>query len=198
LPPGVLGTFSYQTTGSEGTTIPGTTRSYPSTTKITNTVHGCGVLSTWKPIPEHSQSQLLCPDGSSIKIKAYATTISFYGVTSGENFACSGASYIYQPGVKAGHVWRYSCKSSDAVAKQVATVIGYEKLTVGGTAVRTLHVKVATTVSGAESGTSTQEYWIDTTKPVLVKEFGKVSAKQQNVTYQSSYSLTLDSLTPKA
>lgn len=197
IPPGVLGSFSYATNGSEGTNIPGTQRTFPKTTTIKNTRSGCGVLSTWKPIAGHVQSQLLCPDGSSLKIKAYQTTITFFGLSSGENFTCSGDSFIYRPHAKAGQTWKYPCKSADATAHQTAHVIGYSTMSVGHTSVRALHVRVATTLRGSDRGSSTQDYWIWTKKPVLVKETGKVTATQQGVHYQSTYSLTLDSLTPR-
>ena len=194
----MLGAFTYSTTGYEQTSIPGTKRTFPSKTTITNTQHDCGVVSTWKPVPEHVQSQLLCPSGKALKVIAYQTTISFFGVSSGEDFACSGDSYIYKPGAAAGQVWNYQCKSADAVAKQTAHVIGYSTMTVGATAVRVLHISVATTLSGADNGKSTMDYWIATNKPVLLKETGSVQATQKGIDYQASYSLTLDSLTPKA
>ncbi|MGN6473316.1 MAG: hypothetical protein ACTHK4_06670 [Mycobacteriales bacterium] len=196
-PPGVLGTFSYATQGYEQTNIPNTKRAYPSTTKITNKLHGCGVLSTWKPVSEHVQKQLVCPSGNDLKIASYQTSISFFGVTSSENFKCSGASYIYRPKVAAGTVWKYRCKSADATASQTARVIGYQTIDVGGNSVRTLHVHVDTKLTGNSSGTSSQDYWIATSKPVLVKEAGIVKATQQSVHYYETYSLALKSLSPK-
>lgn len=196
-PPGVLGTFSYATTGGEGTNIPGTTRQFPKTTTITNKLSSCGISSTWKPIPEHVQKQVLCPAGDGVKIKAYETMISFYGVSSGESFTCSGPSYLYRNGVKAGDTWSFKCKSPDATAVQHSEAIGFESLNVGGTAVRVLHVHVSTKLKGEDSGSSSQDYWIGTKRPVLVKETGKVTANQKNVHYSSSYSLALKSLSPK-
>ena len=196
-PPGVLGTFSYATTGSEGTNIPGTHRNFPKTTKITNKLQGCGVASTWKPIPEHVQKQVLCPAGDGIKVKSQQTTIMFFGVTSGENFKCSGPSYVYRKSVAAGDTWKFKCKSADATAVQTSTAVGFETIDVGGTAVKTLHVHVDTTLRGNDSGTSTQDYWIAVKKPVLVKEVGEVTATQQSVHYSSTYSLALKSLSPK-
>ncbi|HVW80965.1 MAG TPA: hypothetical protein VHB69_08520 [Mycobacteriales bacterium] len=193
IPPSVLGKFRYATTGYEQTTIPGTKRSFPSTTTITNRRAGCGVQSTWKPNSQHVQTQELCPDGTTIYMASYGTTLSFFGVSAGESFKCGKSAVIYQPGVKAGHVWRYKCTSSDATASEVAHVIGYSTMSVGGAQVRVLHVRVGVTLSGAESGTSTQEYWIETAKPILVKEKGTVDASQQNVRYQEKYSLKLDS-----
>ena len=198
IPKGVLGTFSYTTTGSEQTNIPGTKRTFPKTTTITNTKQGCGVLSTWKPVDEHVQSQLLCPSDDGIKVVSYKTSISFFGISSGENFKCSGDSFIYRHGVKAGDVWKYKCKSPDAVASQKARAIGFSTMSVGGTDVRVLHVQLKTKLTGDSSGKSTQDYWIATKKPVLVKQSGSVDATQQGVHYTESYSLTLDSLTPKA
>jgi hypothetical protein len=198
IPAGVLGSFSYATTGSEQTNIPGTKRIYPSTTTFTNTRAGDCVNSTWKPVSEHVQTQQLCADGKTIRIASDDQTISFFGINSSENFACGQDAYLYQPGVKAGHVWNYKCTSADATATQAAHVLGYETMSVGGTAVRVLHVQLITTVSGAESGKSTQDYWIGTATPLLMKETGTVSATQKGIQYQETYSLTLDSLTPKS
>jgi hypothetical protein len=196
-PASVLGTFSYATTGGESTNIPGTSRQFPKITKITNKLEGCGVASTWKPIPEHVQKQVLCPDADGVKVKSYATTISFYGVSSGENFKCSGPSYVYRSDVRAGDTWTFKCKSPDAVAVQHSRAVGYETINVGGTAVRTLHVHIETKLKGDSSGLSVQDAWIGTKQPVLVKETGRVNATQQNVHYTSSYSLALKSLSPK-
>jgi hypothetical protein len=129
---------------------------------------------------------------------SYDTMISFFGITSGEDFKCGDDAYIYQPGVKVGHVWDYKCASADATATEAGHVLGYSTMTVGGTSVRVLHVHVDVTVTGAESGKSSQDYWIETSKPVLVKETGTVSATQQGVKYEEAYSLTLDSLTPRS
>jgi hypothetical protein len=197
IPPGVLGTFSYQTSGYEQTSIPGTKRTYPSTTTITNTKQGCGVLSTWKPVPQHVQSQELCASGSSLRVASYQTTISFFGINTGESFTCPANAYIYRPNAAAGQVWRYRCKSADAMASQVAHVIGYSTMTVGGKSLRVLHVQVDTTLTGSDAGKSTQDYWIATNKPVLAKETGTVDATQDSVHYDESYSLTLESVTPK-
>lgn len=197
VPAGVLGTFTYATTGSEETNIPGTHRDFPKTTKIVNKLEGCGISSTWKPIAEHVQKQVLCPGGDGVKVKSYETTISFYGVTSGENFTCSGPSYIYREGVKAGDTWSFKCKSPDAVAAQTSRAVGFETVNVGGTSVRALHVHVETKLQGEDAGTSTQDYWIATKQPVLVKETGQVTAQQGNVHYSSTYSLALKSLSPK-
>ena len=155
-------------------------------------------MSTWKPVDEHVQSQLLCPSDDGIKVVSYKTSISFFGISSGENFKCSGDSFIYRHGVKAGDVWKYKCKSPDAVASQKARAIGFSTMSVGGTDVRVLHVQLKTKLTGDSSGKSTQDYWIATKKPVLVKQSGSVDATQQGVHYTESYSLTLDSLTPKA
>jgi hypothetical protein len=197
LPPGVLGTFTYDTTGGEGTNIPGTTRTFPKQTKIKNKREGCGVSSTWSPIPQHVQKQVLCPGSDGIKVTSYETTISFYGVSSGENFTCSGPSYVYRNHVSPGDTWKFKCKSPDAVAVQTTRAVGYDKISVGGTSVRTLHVHIVAKLTGGSSGTSTQDVWIATDKPILVKETGKVAANQKNVRYSSSYSLTLTSLSPK-
>jgi hypothetical protein len=95
-------------------------------------------------------------------------------------------------------VWKYKCKSPDAVASQQAHVIGYSRMSVGGKSVRVLHVTVNTTLTGSDAGTSTQDYWISTKTPVLVKETGKVEATQQSIHYTEVYSLTLASLAAKS
>jgi hypothetical protein len=198
IPPGVLGSFSYATTGYEQTSIPGTKRTFPSTTTITNKQAGCGVESTWAPSSQHVQTQELCGDGRSIYMASYATTLTFFGISSGEDFKCGTDAVIYAPGAKAGQVWNYKCTSSDATATQAGHVIGYSSMSVGGTSVRVLHVEVATTLTGSDSGKSTQDYWIEIGKPVLVKETGTVDASQKGIHYEEAYSLTLDSLRPKA
>jgi hypothetical protein len=198
IPAGVLGSFSYATTGYEQTSLPGTKRTYPSTTTFTNTrADGC-VKSTWQPVSQHVQSQVLCAYGKTVRIAADDQTISFFGISSSENFSCGDDAFIYQPGVKAGHVWNYKCKSADGTATQAGHVIGYETVSVGGTAVRALHVKLITTLTGAETGKSTQDYWIGISKPLLIKQSGTVDATQKGIEYQETYSVTLDSLTPKS
>jgi hypothetical protein len=196
-PAAVLGRFRYATTGGESTNIPGTSRQFPKTTTITNKRDSCGISSTWRPIPQHVQKQVLCPSEHGVKVKSYATTISFYGVSSGQDFKCSGPSYIYRNDVAAGDTWSFTCKSADAVAVQNSRAVGFDTMNVGGTPVRTLHIHVETKLKGGNSGTSVQDYWIGTEQPVLVKETGKITATQQNVHYTSNYSLALKSLSPK-
>jgi hypothetical protein len=196
-PAGVIGTFRYSTSGYEQTNIPGTRRDYPATTRITNSHHGCGVVSTWKPDSQHTQRQYVCQSGSAVVLKWYASTISFFGYTGNEKFVCGRGAFVEQAGAPVGHTWSYRCKSADATASQSARIVGYETLQIGGKAVRTVHVHVRTTLSGSDSGSSTEDYWVATSEPLLVKQTGTVSASQQGVRYDEKYALRLDSLTPK-
>lgn len=192
LPHGLLGTFEYATTGQEQTSIPGTRRVFPETTRITNASKGCGVRSTWRPISEHLQSQLLCSSDGALKVESYKTTSSFFGVESRESFACSGPSYLYLPNAAAGQTWEYTCRSADSTAKTRVAAIGYSTMSVLGSSVRVLHVRVRATLEGMDTGVSTQDYWIGTQTPVIVEAEGQVSETQQGVHYSESYRLRLD------
>jgi hypothetical protein len=67
--------------------------------------------------------------------------------------------------------------------------------------VRALHVHVVATIAGkGESGTSTEDYWYAPKLGMLVKNTGRVNAKDDvggtTAVYSENYSLLLDSTKP--
>jgi hypothetical protein len=191
------GSYSYATSGSEKTSFPGTSRNFPSTTSIKIAKAGGCATRTWRPIPQHKEVQTLCPKGSNtLLLKSDQQRISFYGVSTNQKLVCGSKAVVYSTQLRAGDTWKFVCKSAQTTAHQVAEAIGFGHLTVAGKSVRVLHVHVTTTVTGSESGTSTQDYWYAPSLGLLVKNTGKVNAKQGNVVYTENYSLQLDSTTP--
>lgn len=193
-PPGV---YSYSTTGGEQVGVPGGDRSYPKTTTITVERTSCGVNEIWAPSTQHSETRQLCLHNGAVRLAGFSTSVSFFGVGSAEHYTCGSDATVYSPGMTLGHGTTFRCASADSSAVQTVTPIGFTHLTVGGTKVRTLHITVASALSGANQGSSTQQLWLTTDHSVLVRNTGRIDATQHGVSYHESYDLRLDDLTPK-
>jgi hypothetical protein len=192
-----FGSYSYTTSGNEKTSLPGTTRSFPATTHVKIAAGGCGLTSTWQPVPQHTEIETLCPEGSNaVRLASDEQKISFFGASTDQKLICGSKAIIYSTSLKAGDTWTFVCKSSDTHATQHAHAIGFSTIEVGGKSVRALHVHVDITVTGGDSGTSTEDYWYAPSLGTLVRNTGGVNATSGGIHYQSTYSLQLNSTTP--
>jgi hypothetical protein len=189
------GSYQYATTGGEQTNIPGTGRHYPATTTITIRKAGCGVNQTWTPISQHSETQHLCILNNAVHLLSYRTTISFFGRSISQMFTCDNNAVIYSPTFKVGHTWSFTCASNGSKVTQHLKVIEFKKIDVNGTPVRTLHVHASSSISGTNSGSSKQDYWIETgSHPFLIRNTAQISARMGGITYSESYAIQLKRL----
>jgi hypothetical protein len=189
------GSYPYATSGSESAA--GQTRNYPSSSKITLAKDGSCVSSTWQPISQHKEVQVVCPDGSTaVRLKSESQTITFFGIGASQDLTCNSAAILYSTALKAGDTWSFVCKSAQTKAASKATVIGFQTFSIGGKSIKALHVHVVATISGSGTGTSTQDYWYAPSLGTLVKIQAKTNVKEQSVSYSGHDTLVLSSTKP--
>jgi hypothetical protein len=191
------GVYTYATTGSEQTSVPGTERSFPATTPVTVAAKGCGESVTWQPFDQHSETQVLCLTHGGVRLASYQTKISFFGTGSNEDFKCPANALVYPQGFRPGQTSSFTCVSSDSQLTQQLTAVGFATLHAGGVAVRTLHIHVTATLSGSESGSSSQDFWVATSNSLVIRNKGRVDATQDGVNYKEKFNLRLDSVRPQ-
>jgi hypothetical protein len=192
-----LGAYSYVTTGGDKTNLPGTSHTYPATTTVRISKAGCGVDQTWTPDSDHSETQRLCIVHNRVHLASYSTSLTFFGQHIKQNFSCAKNAYIYSPELRPGSSWSFTCTTNGAKVVQQIKAVGFANIDVGKTQVRTIHLTVNTKISGGDSGTSTQSYWIATRRrPIMVRNTAQIAAKQGGITYSENYTIQLKSLRP--
>lgn len=190
-----FGAYPYATTGGEQAI--GSSRTYPSHTTVKYAKDRSCVSATWRPIRQHQEVQVVCPSGSNaIRLKTESQTLSFFGFTTTQTLHCDSKAIIYSTSLKPGDKWSFTCTSNGTKAKQRASAIGFRTFSVGGKSVRALHIHIASTITGSDTGTSTEDIWYAPSLGLPVKTSMKVNAKQGRVTYSGHYTLTLTSTKP--
>lgn len=192
-----VGTYTYDTTGSQQITLLGDT-TYPAHTPVVVSKAGCGVSSTWKPISGGSETVVECPVNGGLRVLSESSTVSQDGYSSTQDFACGPDAFIPVTSGQAGQTWRWGCRSSDGeTLNQAVELVGPRSAVVGGIAVSAEEVSVTATLSGLEQGTMSSDYWL-TSNATPVKQTGRVDIAVGAITYTSHYDLQLASLTPTA
>jgi hypothetical protein len=196
-----FGSYRYKTSGSEKTNFGGA-RSFPSQTTIKLAAKGSCVTSTWQPVRDHKEVETLCPQGkTALRLKTIQQTIKFFGFGPTQTLNCDKRAIIYSTSIKPGDTWQFTCSSMQGTGRERALAVGFQRFTIGGVSVRALHVHVVATIAGkGESGTSTEDYWYAPKLGMLVKNTGRVNAKDDvggtTAVYSENYSLLLDSTKP--
>jgi hypothetical protein len=146
--------------GDEVTVLGGSEHTYPPQTTITVTREGCGVRFRWDALGERWEEWMVCPDGKRLEVREIVTYHQFFGKSDRREYFC-GEDSTYSPGVvKAGTTWSGVCSGTDGTTGTAkGELVGVEFLSVGGTRVRTLHIRVSITFSGVTDGTRESEFW---------------------------------------
>jgi hypothetical protein len=189
------GSYKYATSGNEK--LAGQTRDFPSKSTIKLAKDGKCAKSTWQPTSSHGEVQVVCPVGTqAVDLQSETQSIGVAGFNVTQTLTCDSSAIVYSTGLKPGNSYSFTCSSSNTTAKQQASVIGFQNFTISGKKIKALHIHVATTISGADTGTATEDYWYAPTLGILVKQKMVTNAKQGGFTYQGHYALTLSSTKP--
>lgn len=190
-----VGTYTYNTTGSQQITILGAT-TYPAQTPVVVSNDGCGVSSSWKPSSGGSETVVECPVNGGVRVISESSTVSQDGYSTTQDFACGPDAFIPVTSGQVGQTWRWQCRSSDGeTLSQVVELVGPRTAVVGGIAVSAEEVSVRATLSGLEQGTMSSDCWL-TSNATPVKQTGEIDVVVGAITYTSHYDLQLTSLTP--
>jgi hypothetical protein len=94
--------------------------------------------------------------------------------------------------VQPGQAWSFTCSGSGAKVTQHVKAIGFDAIKVGAQHVRTLHLSIDSAISGADGGTTHEDYWIRTgSHPFVIQNTAVVKAKNGSITYSESYAIQL-------
>lgn len=206
------GVFGYRTTGGEGLSILGVARSFPSATDMivsdapasADTVGGqCSVVQ-WVPITQHTETTTVCPttvpvDGRSspaIVLPQFVTYEAISNTVSTTTISCGATAFLVPPDAAKGATWSTFCRQSGSSANVVLSGqdLGPAVVTVAGHAVQTTHVHLSIDFTGAEVGTSPEDFWLANGRIVQQSEI--VDIVQGGVKYHETMRTTLTSLTP--
>jgi hypothetical protein len=194
------GVYTYATEGYEQTdALSGQRHDYPSETAVTIRKGGCGWTSRWAPLRERWEENEICEKPAGSFMARYTMHHEFFqrGVT--DQFTCDG--YVQRPDVKAGESWTFGCKSKGTTGTSTNTVVGFETITVDGTAVKTVHMRYAITAKGDNEGTIVQDRWLGLEPRSLVRLTQKADLKVASpfgkVNYAERFRIDLTSLEPK-
>jgi hypothetical protein len=197
LAPGV---YTYATTGGESLSLLGVDRSFPArTTMVVNTAADSCSSVNWVPIVQHTEETLVCPSiGKGLDMPTLSTFEQISGTTTTAVINCPATSYLVPPIAAVGVRWSAVCREvAPAQNMSIAgLVVGGGPVVVDGQAVPTVHVRLTQVFDGVDVGTSTVDFWISTTRGLVVRESELVAVTQGGVRYHEDMDTVLTSLTP--
>lgn len=195
------GVYVYDTEGSEQLdALGGAGYTYPSQTTVTVGPEGCGFRERWQPLSERYDERLRCPraDGSEA-LPSRVVHHEFFHVSDTRTFTCDAGSLIEPADRRA--TWSGRCRAPGIESSVVGAVVGVETLTVAGTPVPAVHVRIDDTVAGDSRGTATYDYWLAVRDGLLVRQHQLVDTENASpfgpVHYHEEFTLRLTSLQPR-
>jgi len=196
------GVYVFDTQGSEHTdALSGQTHQYPAQTTMTISQAGCGQISRWQPLSERWDETETCQTDRGVALRRFTMYHEFYHQASQETFRC-GTDAIVMPWKQTpGDRWTFRCSSDRSTLDMAVRVVGFETLSVGGEAIRSVHIRYDGTVSGADQGTQIQDRWISTQDGMFLRIVSSADAMTQTsfgrFRYTEHYRLDLTSTTPR-
>jgi hypothetical protein len=195
------GVFSYATSGSERLNLLGVSRSFPANTGMVTTDGpgpSCSTIS-WIPLVEHTETTSVCQaTGHALSVRSLITHETIGGSTTTTVINCPDTAYFVPPTAAPEARWVATCHQVDP-SEQVSLVgldLGTGTSVVGGNSVATLHVRLSFTFSGTDQGTSPDDFWISTSRGVIVREREVTNIAQGAIHYVEVMDTQLKSLTP--
>jgi len=168
LPP--AGVYSYRTSGGEQLNVPGSARSYPSVTYATVTHEGgCNWEIENDVIQQHTDHRLVCSEPGELLQLNQGRTISFFGDSEGFTYVCSPPFPMILRTDRPGTTRTGTCSDGKGDgATLTETWLGTQQVTVGGQTVTIVHAVFDGVLSGAATGTSTDDIMFDATTGMIV------------------------------
>lgn len=190
------GVYVYRTTGSESVSALGGARHrYPARTTITVVSAPCGMKLRWDALEERGNTWTVCDDGASSP--AWTERHRFFGQDDVSAWACPGAPWL--PGDEEGG--EYSCDDGSTIQTGRWTLVRREPVDVAGTAVETVHIRIAVDETGGAEGRLVEDRWLEAETGLPVRMSYRVETKNPSiigdVTFAERYTLRLTSLEPR-
>jgi hypothetical protein len=199
LPPS--GVYRYRTTGGEQLSLAGINRHFPADTEAIVTDARCATVE-WEPFQQHTEGLVECPmaDGG-LGLSSALSYEQIAGTKTTDVIRCPTHTYFVPPDPKPGLRWHGTCHATGQTVGVSGLIVGTSSVRVKGTAVPALHTRLTLTVSGGESGTNPNDYWISLKNGVILRQQETVTMAQQagplgSVRYSEQMAITIDSLAP--
>lgn len=196
------GVYLYATTGNESiSALGGQTNTYPATTTLTVIDTPCGVDTRWEILTNRSDLEHHCRDARGTWTKdSSETSDRFFNQTQVDVATCEHVVELVaspQPGTsKTGR-----CTSGSSFFDVTYTVVGTESITIGGTKVAAVHLRITSTQGGERKGGGTKDQWVQAGTNLVLRSRVHDNVRSPSpvgeVTYKQDYEITMKSLTPK-
>jgi hypothetical protein len=197
------GVYVYATEGFEETdALSGQRHTYPSRTTITASRHDCGYRFRWQPLEERWDQSDTCRTSKGIELQRFTIYHEFFQRSATEEFVIEDDGIVLSAYPVAGDSWRWKGASNDSAIDTQVTVVGFETIDVGGRAVKTVHLRYETAMSGDNNGTQVQDRWHSLDNGLLIRSINRVDAKVEvpfggTANYTERYRIDLKSLSPE-
>lgn len=196
------GVYVYTTSGGDSVdALSGDHHQYPTTTAITVTLSGCGVLQRWDAAVERWQQWTRCIDGDGIAQTDRTNYGQFFGVGQTDAYDCDG-----EPRPVAGspgETWSFTCRHVGDEELEVVsgTVIGIEAREVDGVSVETLHVRLVIDPGTSDDSQVTDSWYLLGSDLLIAQTEANATTESTvvgEVHYVEQYKIELTSLEPLA
>jgi hypothetical protein len=123
-------------------------------------------------------------------------TSTFGGITDERQFTPNPAPLILRTGAPNGDRLTFTLEGSDVRVETTVDVLRRESITIGGKAVQSIVIRIASRFSGDVNGTSTATNWLRPSDSLLLREESQSDVTAGFTRVRTNYNAKLDSLTP--
>lgn len=203
LPVPAEGVYAYHTTGWEDVDVLGGSRhDYPATTTITVRHAGCGLVERWDALAERWDERETCPTPAGEVLRRVRSHHEFFRHADERELTCDEGTLAHPADDAPGTTWTGRCTSGPTTVELTGSIVGRERVDVGGVVVDALHVRVESRVTGDQQGTGVHDTWGDPrTRLVVLERASMVSYSDQPVLgrtrYREEYEIRLTSFDPR-
>jgi len=194
------GVYVYATVGYEKTdALTGVTHRYPARSTITITATDCGASLVWRVLKGRTTEWIYCTTPRGWELASQDERHTFFGRTEQTTYLCTGLPI--RPAAGSVTTWDVGCSTDTSQERGVGSLVGRERLRVGGRTVSAEHVRRTSTFSGEIRGTSRHDLWFDSESgvPVRIVMVSRTTNDSPvgDVHYVENVTLRLTSLTPR-
>jgi hypothetical protein len=199
LPPS--GVYQYGTSGGESLSLGGISRSFPAVSDLIVIDARCATMA-WEPLEQHIEELVECPlSQGGFGAASFSSYEEIAGTKTTDRIQCPANTYFVPPHPFVGEQWRAECSSTAQRVGLTGRVVGRAPIDVGGHSVSALHARITLDFSGSETGTNPNDYWIDPTDGLILRQHETVGIYQKagplgSVRYAEQMTIGIDSEVP--
>lgn len=195
------GVYLYATKGHESVSaLGGQTNTYPATTTLTVIDTPCGVDTRWDVLTNRSDLDHEChqSDGAWIRTGT-ETSDQFFNQSQVDIATCAHlVELVASP--KTGSTTTGRCTTGANFVDYTYRIVDLKPLTIGGTKVDAVHLRITSTQGGERSGGGTEDRWVRAVTNLVLRARVHDNVRSPSpvgaVTYKQDFDITMKSLTP--